>query len=109
MKIEKTRNPPLFGIILNHLNEFVFVDLYNFAIHSMAVYDPNATFNYFYVFILGRYLSCVSQTMKTLQPFGDVPKKLTEQLRRSFVATRTFSQALMKGKQIVNKIVKVRV
>ena len=59
-------------------------------------------------FILGRYLSCVSQTMKTLQPFGDVPKKLTEQLRRSFVATRTFSQALVKGKQIVNKIVKVR-
>ena len=107
MKIEKTRNQPFFSTILNHLN--VFVGLYNFAIHSMAVYDPNATFIYFYLFILGRYLSCVSQTMKTLQPFGDVPKKLTEQLRRSFVATRTFSQALMKGKQIVNKIVKVRV
>ena len=45
--------------------------------------------------------------MKTLQPFGDVPQKLTEQLRRSFVATRTFSQALMKGKQIIQRIVKV--
>ena len=52
-------------------------------------------------------MSCVSQTMKTLQPFGDVPQKLTEQLRRSFVATRTFSQALMKGKQIIQRIVKV--
>lgn len=54
-------------------------------------------------------MSCVSQTMKTLQPFGDVPQKLTEQLRRSFVATRTFSQALMKGKQIIQRIVKVNI
>ena len=45
--------------------------------------------------------------MKELQPFGDVPKKLTEQLRRSFVATRTFAQALLEGKQTVNKILKV--
>ena len=50
----------------------------------------------------------MSQTMKKLQPFGDVPKKLTEQLRRSFVATRTFAQALMQGKHVVNKILKVR-
>lgn len=50
----------------------------------------------------------MSQTMKKLQPFGDVPKKLTEQLRRSFVASRTFAQALLEGKQIVNKISKVR-
>merc|ERR1719414_43164 len=54
-----------------------------------------------------KYLSCVSQTMKKLQPFGDVPKKLTEQLRRSFVASRTFAQALLEGKQIVNKISKI--
>lgn len=54
------------------------------------------------------YLSCVSQTMKKLQPFGDVPKKLTEQLRRSFVASRTFAQALLEGKQIVNKISKIQ-
>lgn len=46
--------------------------------------------------------------MKKLQPFGDVPKKLTEQLRRSFVASRTFAQALLEGKQIVNKISKVK-
>ena len=46
--------------------------------------------------------------MKKLQPFGDVPRKLTEQLRRSFVASRTFAQALLEGKQIINKISKVR-
>ena len=46
--------------------------------------------------------------MRSIQPFGDVPDKLTEQLRRSFVATRTFAQALMQGKQVINRILKVR-
>ena len=63
---------------------------------------------FFFSFDHFRYLSCVSQTMKKLQPFGDVPRKLTEQLRRSFVASRTFAQALLEGKQIINKISKVR-
>lgn len=46
--------------------------------------------------------------MQKLQPFGDVPKKLTLQLRRSFVATRTFSQALQEGKKILTKILKIQ-
>ena len=54
-----------------------------------------------------RYLECVSKNMKKLQPFGDVPKKLTLQLRRSFVATRTFSQALQEGKKVLAKILKI--
>ena len=54
-----------------------------------------------------RYLQCVSKNMKKLQPFGDVPKKLTLQLRRSFVATRTFSQALQEGRSILAKILKI--
>lgn len=45
--------------------------------------------------------------MKKLQPFGDVPKKLTLQLRRSFVATRTFSQALQEGKRVLGRILKM--
>ena len=45
--------------------------------------------------------------MRSLQPFGDVPQKLSQQLRQSFVATRTFNQALSNGKKILNKIVKV--
>jgi len=55
-----------------------------------------------------RYLSCVSRNMKKLQPFGDVPKKLTLQLRRSFVATRTFAQALQEGKKVIAKILKIQ-
>ena len=69
---------------------------------------PKKCYLFLTIFSLFRYLSCVSQTMKKLQPFGDVPRKLTEQLRRSFVASRTFAQALLEGKQIINKISKVR-
>jgi glypican 4 len=42
--------------------------------------------------------------MKELKPFGDVPKKLSVQVKRSFVATRTFAQALITGRDVVNKI-----
>lgn len=37
---------------------------------------------------------CVSKHMDDLNPFGDVPKKLSIQIKRSFVATRTFVHAL---------------
>ncbi|XP_059081335.1 glypican-4-like isoform X2 [Tigriopus californicus] len=65
-----------------------------------TVFNVQSSFDYV-------YLSCVSQTMRELQPFGDVPKKLTEQLRRSFVATRTLTQALFKGTDIMKKITKI--
>lgn len=55
-----------------------------------------------------RYLECVSKNMQKLQPFGDVPKKLTLQLRRSFVATRTFSQALSEGKKVLSRVLKIQ-
>jgi len=46
--------------------------------------------------------------MKELKPFGDVPHKLSIQLKRSFVATRTFSQALTVASDVVTNMVKVR-
>jgi hypothetical protein len=46
--------------------------------------------------------------MKELKPFGDVPHKLSVQLKRSFVATRTFSQALNVASDVVADMVKVR-
>lgn len=41
-----------------------------------------------------KYLECVGEHMKEMRPFGDVPQKLSVQIKRSFVATRAFSQAL---------------
>lgn len=40
--------------------------------------------------------------MKDLKPFGDVPQKLSVQIKRSFVATRTFAQALNTAKDVLD-------
>ncbi|GFX72192.1 glypican-6 [Trichonephila clavipes] len=50
------------------------------------------------------YMNCISQKMEELKPFGDVPKKLTVEVKRSFVATRTFVQALAIGRDVVKFI-----
>nr|CAD7603421.1 unnamed protein product [Timema genevievae] len=54
-----------------------------------------------------KYLGCVGEHMKELSPFGDVPHKLSVQLKRSFVATRTFSQALGVASEVVNNMGKI--
>ena len=59
-------------------------------------------------YCIDRYLGCVGEHMKELKPFGDVPHKLSIQLKRSFVATRTFSQALTVASDVVTNMVKVR-
>lgn len=46
--------------------------------------------------------------MKQLKPFGDVPEKLTGQIKRSFVATRTFEQALGSAADIAKNMVNVK-
>uniref|UniRef100_A0A672GYI1 Glypican 2 n=1 Tax=Salarias fasciatus TaxID=181472 RepID=A0A672GYI1_SALFA len=54
------------------------------------------------------YLECVSKHAEQLQPFGDVPRKLRVQVSRAFIAARALSQALATGRDIVNKVTKVR-
>lgn len=51
---------------------------------------------------------CVNTHMKELKPFGDVPKKLSVQVKRSFVATRTFTQALNVGRDVIAKMQSVK-
>ncbi|XP_055925582.1 glypican-6-like [Argiope bruennichi] len=53
------------------------------------------------------YMNCISQKMEELKPFGDVPKKLTVEVKRSFVATRTFVQALAIGRDVVKFVQEV--
>ncbi|XP_066970577.1 glypican-4 [Macrobrachium rosenbergii] len=53
-----------------------------------------------------KYLQCVTQHMEALQPFGEVPKKLTTQIKRSFVALRTFVQGLATGRDVVKNVLK---
>lgn len=42
--------------------------------------------------------------MKNLRPFGDVPDKLSVQIKRSFVATRTYAQALSSAADAVKNL-----
>lgn len=55
-----------------------------------------------------RYLNCVSEYMKDLKPFGDVPDKLSVQVKRSFVATRTFVQALSAAADVTKNMMGIR-
>ncbi|XP_077554816.1 glypican-6-like [Haemaphysalis longicornis] len=54
-----------------------------------------------------RYLQCVSEYRDELRPFGDVPQKLTLEVKRSFVATRTFVQALGIGRDVIQSVMEV--
>jgi glypican 4 (K-glypican) len=46
--------------------------------------------------------------MSEVAPFGDVPDKLSAPLKRSFVASRTYVQALKIASDILANINKVR-
>lgn len=56
-----------------------------------------------------KYLGCVSEHMKELKPFGDVPDKLSVQIKRSFVATRTYAQALNIAAEMTKALMNVRI
>jgi len=54
-----------------------------------------------------KYLSCVVEHVDKLNPFDDVPSKLSVQVKRSFVAARTFLQGLTLGREVLQNIAKV--
>lgn len=54
-----------------------------------------------------KYLQCLSSKMKDLKPFGDVPMKLSSQVKRSFIAARTFVQGLAIGRDVIAVVAKV--
>lgn len=45
--------------------------------------------------------------MNELKPFGDVPDKLSVQIKRSFVATRTYAHVLATGGEVLKKAMNV--
>lgn len=55
-----------------------------------------------------KYLECVGDHMKEMRPFGDVHQKLSVQIKRSFVATRAFSQALNVAADVLKNMQNVR-
>lgn len=55
-----------------------------------------------------QYLQCLSSKMDQLKPFGDVPTKLSSQVKRSFIAARTFVQGLAIGRDVIAEVAKLR-
>ncbi|CAL1544757.1 unnamed protein product [Lymnaea stagnalis] len=53
------------------------------------------------------YLNCVTERMNDLKPFGEVPQKLSHQVKRAFIAARTFVQGLAIGRDIVSTIMDI--
>lgn len=47
--------------------------------------------------------------MKELKPFGDVPDMLSLQIKRSFIATRKYAQALASAAEAARNMINVSV
>lgn len=50
------------------------------------------------------FISCISSSMRFVEPFGDVPKNLLITLKKQLGATRTFVQGLYAGANIIKKL-----
>ncbi|XP_017956717.1 glypican-6 [Drosophila navojoa] len=112
-----------YGVIYQQ-NSYVFSDLFNelenyYArgrVDLLDVMDKFFTTLYQKMFTVlnaqyafnDKYMQCVSEHMKELKPFGDVPDKLSVQIKRSFVATRTYGQALITAAEVSKKILQIR-
>lgn len=55
------------------------------------------------------YLECISKYTDQLKPFGDVPRKLKAQVTRAFIAARTFVQGLSVGREVAQRVSKVKI
>lgn len=55
----------------------------------------------------GSYLECTLEHMEEMMPFGEMPQKLIQQIKRSFIAIRTFVQALNYGNEVLKNIMDV--
>lgn len=56
-----------------------------------------------------KYMNCVDKRMIELRVFGDTPTRLTTEIKRSFIATRTFYQAIITAKDVIRNATKVSI
>lgn len=52
------------------------------------------------------YLKCIGTYMDDMKPFGDIPDKLTAEIKKSFIAIRAFVQALKIGNEVTKNMLK---
>ncbi|EAA08936.5 AGAP003559-PA [Anopheles gambiae str. PEST] len=105
-------------------NSYVFADLFaeleRYYAHGKV--DLSETMDHFFNILFqkmftvlnaqytfdNKYLGCVSEHMKELKPFGDVPDMLSLQIKRSFIATRKYAQALASAAEAARNMINVR-
>lgn len=51
-----------------------------------------------------KYLDCVANSIDSLKPFGDVPKELSSQIKKSFVAARALVSGLEVGHVVLSEM-----
>lgn len=108
--------------LLYEQNSFVFTSLFDDLrnYYKGANMNLQETFDSFFTTLLQKlyellhaqsvdeqYVSCLSEHMVSLKPFGDIPERLSLQVRRSFVATRSFTQGLMTGRDVATELLRV--
>ncbi|XP_039272622.2 glypican-6-like [Styela clava] len=53
------------------------------------------------------YMQCMGDNLNVIRPFADLPQKLSNQIQRSFIAARTFVQALKTGERVSQSVSKI--
>lgn len=81
-------------VVLNNFFEKLFIRLFKLLAKTL---DPNFQFQ-------PDYINCISQNMRSIEPFGDVPKNLLITMKRQLGATRTFTQGLIAGSYVIKQL-----
>jgi len=54
-----------------------------------------------------QFSACLDTHLGNLSPFGDIPQQISVQVKRSFIAARTFHQGLIVGRETVAAVASV--
>lgn len=103
--------------LLYEQNSRLFLDLFNDlkAYFKTGSVDLSDAFDIFFellfqrVFVLFNtqytfdeaYEDCVAENIEAVAPFGNIPRKLSSQVKESFVAARMFVRALVFGRDVM--------
>ena len=90
LALYQEKGEPELEIVLNDFFEKLFVRLFRML-------NPNFQFQ-------TEYIRCISQTMKSFESFGEIPKNLLTNLKRQLGATRAFVQGLAAGAVIIRQL-----
>lgn len=81
-------------MLQERFNEF-FVRLFPIAYHNAV--DPHQHD------FTDKFKSCLYDTMEEIQPFGDIPKQISQSVGKSLEATRVLVQALTLGRTVLDR------